>query len=168
MDNPNFKDRMGRFITQGLFIDFRYDETYAVYTLADEDKEYNGNMYPSLKRLYLEEGDPTEYKFANKYLYNWDHWQALKGNAILNREIEKWQVELEIKIRAEGVHTMLKLNRDGNFNAAKWVADGNWETKRGRPSKAEKSAERKVRERALAEAEEEASRVVPFMRKDNV
>lgn len=167
MDNPNFKDKMGRFITQGLFIDFRYDDTYAVYTLADEDKVHNGNLYPSLKRLYLQEEDPSEYNFANKYLYNWDHWLAIKSNKALYEEIRRWQEELEVKIRAQGIRTMLKLNKKDNFNAAKWIADGGWHDKTvGRPSKATKEAERKMRERALMEADEESARVIPFVRKD--
>lgn len=166
IDKSVFKDKMGRYITQGLFIDFRYDETYAVYTLEDQDKEYKGNLYPSLKKLYLEECDPTEYTFANKYLYGWEHWLALKNNKELYKEIERWEEELEIKIRAQGVHSLMKMS-GGNFNAAKWVADGQWHQKRGRPSKDEKEKERKIRERAMAEAEDESARVLPFLRKDN-
>ena len=164
-DKSVFKDKMGRYLTQGLFIDFKYDETFAVYTLEDQDKEYKGNLYPSLRRLYLEMADPTEYLFANEYLFGWDHWNALKNNKALYAEIEKWQEELEVKIRAQGVHTMLSLNKDKNFNAAKWVADGSWHQKRGRPSKEEKEKERKLRERAMAEAEEDSARIVPFVRK---
>jgi hypothetical protein len=167
VDKKLFKDKMGRYITQGLFIDFRYDETFAVYTLEDEDKTYKGNLYPSLKRLYLEEEDPTEYNFANKYLFGWEHWNVLKNNKELYKHIEKWEEELEVKMRAKGVHSMLKMAEGSNFNAAKWVADGQWTTKRGRPSKAEKEQERKIRERAMAEAEDEASRILPFVRKEN-
>lgn len=164
-DKSIFKDSKGGYITQGLFIDFRYDETFAIYTLEDQDKEYKGNLYPSLKRLYLEMADPTEYNFACEYLYGWEHWQRLKANKQLEREIEQWQEELEVKIRARGVHAMLEMTKGSNFNAAKWVADGCWNQKRGRPSKAEKENERKIRERALAEAEEDSARIVPFVRK---
>lgn len=167
MDKSIFKDKMGRYITQGLFIDHRYDETYAIYTLEDQDKEYKGHVYTSLKRLYLEECDPTEYHFANKYLYGWEHWLALKNNKELYKEIEQWEEELEVKIRAKGVHSLMKMSESANFNAAKWVADGQWQQKRGRPSKDEKERDRKVRERALAEAEDEMSRIIPFVRKEN-
>lgn len=160
-----FKDKMGRYITQGLFIDFKYDETYAQYTLEDEDKTYKGHLYPSLKRLYLEEEDPTEYNFATKYLYGWDHWLVIKNNKTLYAEIERWQEELEVKLRAKGIKSLFELNDAKNFNAAKWVADGSWHTKRGRPSKEEKEKERKLRERAMAEAEEEQARILPFVRK---
>lgn len=167
IDKAKFKDKMGRYITQGLFIDFRYDETYAVYTLEDQDKEYKGVVYPSLKRIYLEAADPTEYVFANEHLYGWEHWLALKNNKELYKEIERWEEELEVKLRAKGVHAMLKMSEGSNFNAAKWVADGQWQQKRGRPSKEERDKERKIRERALAEAEDESARVLPFLRKDN-
>lgn len=162
-DKSIFKDSKGHYITQGLFIDFRYDETFAIYTLEDEDKEYKGNLYPSLKRLYLEMGDVTEYNFANEYLYGWEHWQRLAANKQLSAEIEKWREELEIKIRAQGVHALLNMTKGNNFNAAKWVADGSWNQKRGRPSKEEKERERKLRERALEEAEEESARIIPFV-----
>lgn len=165
-DKSVFKDKMGRYITQGLFIDFKYDETYAVYTLEDEDKEYKGHLYPSLKRLYLEMMDVTEYDFANKYLFGWEHWLAIKNNKQLYERIERWQEELEIKVRARGVKSLLELSDGKNFNAAKWVADGNWQQKRGRPSKEEKERDRKIRERAMDEAVEEAARILPFVRKD--
>lgn len=165
-DKSKFKDKMGRYITQGLFIDHRYDDTYAVYTLEDEDKEYKGKVYPSLKRLYLEMEDPTEYNFANKYLYGWEHWNVLKNNKELYKEIELWEEELEIKMRAKGVMAMIEMTKGSNFNAAKWVADGQWHIKRGRPSKEEKERERKVRERAMEEAQADSARVLEFVRKD--
>lgn len=166
-DKSIFKDKTGRFITQGLFIDFSYDDTYAVYTLEDQDKEYKGILYPSLKRLYLEMEDPTEYNFANTYLYSWKHWQNIKNNKALYEHIEQWQEELEVRVRAKGVASVLRQAEKDSFNAAKWVADGSWSTKRGRPSNEEKARERKIRERAMAEAEADAARIIPFMRKDN-
>ena len=164
-DKSKFKDRMGRYITQGLFIDHRYDETHAIYTLEDEDKEYKGKVYPSLKRLYLEMEDPTEYNFANKYLYGWEHWNVLKNNKELYKEIELWEEELEVKMRAKGVMAMIEMTKGSNFNAAKWVADGQWVQKRGRPSKEEKERQRKMRERIADEVAEESARVIEFVRK---
>ena len=57
----------GRPITQSLFLEIGYTE-HAVYTLKDDDYEYNGKVYPSLKKAYLELEDTTEYDFANQYL----------------------------------------------------------------------------------------------------
>ena len=61
-----FRDETtGNFYTQGLFLELSYaDLRNAVYTLKDFDYEFKGKTYISIKRLYLEIGDPTEYEFA--------------------------------------------------------------------------------------------------------
>ena len=62
LDKSKFKDSGGRPITQSLFLEIGYTDR-AYYTLNDEDKEYNGSTYPSLKKLYLEQ------KVFQSYLY---------------------------------------------------------------------------------------------------
>lgn len=161
-DKSKFKDTAGKYITQNLFLEHSYDTEKAVYTFADEDKEYNGVIYPSLRKLYLEIADPTEYEFANTYLWGWEHWQRIAANKVLLERIERWREELEVKIRSQAVGSMLKMT-SGNFNAAKWAADGHWNVKRGRPSKEEQERERKLRERALNELTEDSSRVIDIM-----
>lgn len=158
------KDTMGRYITQGLFLEINYDEKFAIYTLGDEDKEYNGTTYKSLKKLYLQTLDPTEYTFATTYLYNWDHWQKMLGNQNIARHVEEWREELEVKLRSQAVQSII-VGSLGNFNAAKWVADGSWEKKRGRPSKAELERERKIREKVADGLEEDSARIYEFARK---
>jgi len=165
-DRSKFKDSAGKYITQNLFLEFSYDTEKAVYTFADEDKEYKGKVYPSLRRLYLETADPTEYEFATKYLWGWEHWQRILGNKVLLKEVERWREELEVKLRSRGVKAVLSLT-EGSFNAAKWAADGGWNIKRGRPSKAEKERERKMREKALEEVKEDASRIIHLVRKES-
>lgn len=162
-DRRKFKDPQGRFLTQSLFLEAMYNTDYAVYSLSDEDKTYEGKIYPSLRRLYLECMDPTEYEFANKYLWGWEHWQRLCANKSLNEEFEKWREELEVKLRAMAVKDVLRLSL-GNFSAAKWVADGKWkEQKVGRPSKEEKANERKKRERIADELESDSARIINFL-----
>lgn len=164
-DRSKFKDSAGKYITQNLFLEFSYDTEKAVYTFADEDKEYKGKVYPSLRRLYLETADPTEYEFATKYLWGWEHWQRILGNKVLLKEVERWREELEVKLRSRGVKAALALT-EGSFNAAKWAADGGWNIKRGRPSKAEKERARKMREKALEEIKDDASRIIHLVRKE--
>ena len=77
IDKSRMKDQHGRYIVQGLFLEDRYNVDLAVYTLAGEDKEHKGIIFPSLKRLYLEEGDPVEYTFATKWLFDWPHWKRI-------------------------------------------------------------------------------------------
>src|SRR5574342_71967 len=162
-DKTKFKDTMGRYLTQGLFLEPGYNTEYAIYTLASEDKEYKGKLYPSLRRLYIEMADPTEYHFANKYLFDWNQWLRICANEILYKEIEQWQEELEVKLRADAVRKMLSL--DNNFNAIKWAADGHWNVKRGRPSKKEIEREKNLRVKAVNELAEDSDRILPFLNK---
>lgn len=165
MDKSKFKDPSGNFVTQSLFIDFRYDSKYAVYTLAEEDKEYEGEVYPSLKRLYLEAEDPTEYEFANTHLYSWEHWQRLCSNAALLKHIEKWREELEVRLRAKAVRVLKNKASAGDFNAAKWVADRGWSDDKS-VKKQTKAQKEKMRAKIDDELKEDAARVLPFVRKD--
>lgn len=146
-DKSKFKDEKGRYIVQGLFLEDRYNTDLAVYTLDGEDKTYKGVVFPSLKKLYLEHGDPVEYSFARKYLYDWPHWQRLCNNAIVGRHIETWRAELALSLQADGIASLINLAVEkDSYQASKWLADRGWETKeRGRPSKEEIEGELKRR-----------------------
>lgn len=87
-DRSRFRDRTGKYITQSLFLENGYNTELAVYTLTDEDKEYKGKVYPSLRRLFLECMDPTEYVFATTYLWGWEHWQRICANKMMAEFIE--------------------------------------------------------------------------------
>lgn len=156
-DRTKFRDENNRYIVQGLFLEDRYNTDLAVYTLDGEDKTHKGKVYPSLKRLYLDFGDPKEYLFAQTYLYDWDHWQRLCKNAIVSRHIEKWREELDLAIASEGVLTMIDLAKnDKSYQAAKFLIDQNWKKHgRGRPTKAELEGELKRRAENIAEFEDD-------------
>ena len=129
-------DTGGRPLTQALFLEVGYSD-YAIYTLKEEDHLYNGKIYPSLKRLYLELNDPTEYEFATTYLLGWKHWKRICENKLLRTQIDEWRDELEVKMRSKGVKQAIMSAEQGGFQAAKWLADRGWDTKgAGRPSKA--------------------------------
>ncbi len=147
IDKAQFKDDMGRYIVQGLFLEDRYNTDLAVYTLTNEHKLYKGKMYPSLKKLYLEESDPEEWLFAEKHLYDWPHWQRLCKNVVVSKHIEEWREELRISLRSEGIATLIDLAvNDKSYQAAKWLADEGWiKNKRGRPSNEEVEGELKKR-----------------------
>lgn len=158
-DRTLLKDTKGGYLTQMLFYETTSDYDRAMYTLMDTDKVRNGRVYPSLRRLYLEMADPTEYDFANKYLWGWEHWQKIVANVLLYDYIRLWRDELEVKLRAKGVRSMIDLAEKGNFNASKWVSDGHWNVKRGRPSKEEIARERKIKERVDEETQGDSERV---------
>lgn len=145
-------DEMGRYITQSLFLEINYTDL-AVYTLKDEHYEYNGKLYPSIKRLYLECEDPTEYEFANTYLCGWKHWQRLLDNKAIRKHIEEWREELEYKLRAKGIKRIVaEVNGANGMQASKWLADRGWSTRSaGRPSKAEIEREKEFASRVQDE-----------------
>ena len=147
VDKTKFKDSRGKYITQGLFLEDRYNTDLAVFTLDGEDKKYKGKTYPSLKKLYLKHADPVEYDFANTNLFDWDHWQRMCNNSFL-RTHDKWRRELELSLMSEGVQVMIQISSEGkSYQAAKYLADHGWVTgKKGRPSKDDVDA--KIKEMA--------------------
>ena len=136
IDKKKFKDTGGRLLTQSLFLEIGYTDR-AVYTLDDGDKEYKGKTYPSLKRLYLEHEDVTEYDFAQTHLLNWNHWQRLLKNKVVAKHIGEWREELELKIRSQAIQDIVAMSaEDKGFQAAKWLAEKGWDKKgAGRPKK---------------------------------
>jgi hypothetical protein len=138
-DKSLMKDTMGRPLTQGLFLEFAYDTKFAIFTFNDEDKEYEGKIYTSLKKQFLSCEDPTEYEFATKYLLGWRHWLRMNENKQLKEEFDVWREEFEIKLRSEAIRSIVDMTAEGsNFQAAKWLADRGWDKRgAGRPSKAE-------------------------------
>ncbi len=153
-------DSRGRYKTLSLFLEIDYDKD-AIYTLKGYDHEYEGKTYISLKRLFLEMSDPTEYEFATKYLADWDHWQKICANKVLAQYIEKWRFELELKLRAEGVQRVIKSARSkGNWLAAKFLAEKGWEVRiAGRPGKDEVERELKVQAAIQSEFEDDVARL---------
>ena len=146
-----YKDSMGKFRTHSLFWEYKSKKTAhlpPVFTLKDNDHTFNENTYISMRRLYLEVGDPSEYNFAMEVLGSWAHWKRLVNNKILRPYIDAWREELELKLRSEAVLAVRTISNDksskGRLSAAKWIADRGWEKTRGRPTKDEVTRERKI------------------------
>lgn len=152
-----FKDAKGRWLTQGLFFETAQTDKYLVYTLRDECSK----GLPSLKHLYLDMLDYTEYRFANKHLGGWEHWQRLCDNALIGREIAKWREELEVKLVAEGLLQITDIARDetnkGRLTAARFLAERGFKPKEsvGRPTKkqieAKKGLDNKVADAVMVD-----------------
>lgn len=135
IDKTKFKDSMGRPLTQSLFLEFGYNVEFAYYTIDDEDKTYEGRIYPSLKKLYLNMADPIEYEFATTYLLGWNHWEKMQGNKMIMHHIEEWRKELDLKLRSEAFRMIVDASED-NYQAAKFLSEKGWEKNSvGRPKK---------------------------------
>lgn len=151
-------DKMQRPLTQGLFLEIGYGP-FAIFTLDDYDKEYKGKTYPSLKKVFLEEGDLGEYHFAKKYLLGWKHWQRMNENSLLRKHFDEWRDELEIKIRSEAIRSIVEDMND-NFQAVKWLAEKGWDKKSpGRPKKHDQEKEDGIMRRINEEFEADVIRL---------
>jgi hypothetical protein len=142
LSNINLKASNGKRLLRGLFYEWALsDKSGVTYTLKDQDHK----GYPSLRRLYMEASDPTEYTFATTYLDSWDHWEMLCATEWFAPIVARWRRELELKIKSEALARIIKDAKDPNsktkFTANKFVVEKGWESKegpsRGRPSKEE-------------------------------
>lgn len=147
MDKSKLKASNGVPLTQGLFLEIGYGE-FSVFTLKDEDYEYKGTIYPSLKRLYLDMEDVNEYEFATTHLLGWQHWKRMCDNKQIAKHIEEWRYELELKLRSRAIKAVVsKMSAEQGINAAKWIAEKGWDKKSvGRPSKQEEAREKRLQE----------------------
>ena len=127
LSTTKFKNASGRRYTKALFFEtiMDSDKSTAVYTLKDQDHA----GLPSLNRLYLELADPTEYLYATKYLEVWEHWQELCACVWFEPYVDRWRVELELKLKAEALARIKAEARSTSknaFTANKLLLDGGW------------------------------------------
>ena len=161
VDLDNIRDSQGKVRTVSLFVDSPMNTTSAEKPLyALRSGEYKGCV--SLKDIYLEVADPTEYDFALQAFGSWEAWQRLggpDGPPWFQPIIEAWRRELEVKLRREAFLAMREMAK-GKTDAAKWLAEGGWDKRRaGRPSKEEVKRERAIQADISAGYEEDARRL---------
>lgn len=121
--------------TRSLFLELAVTTTEekkkAIYTIAPEDREYEGKIIPSIIRLYLEESDPTEFKFANKYFCNWAHWQKVCRIDDFQETLKEMRDSLRVKVRAEALNKIQDIANDPSdknyYNALRFLETCPWE-----------------------------------------
>ncbi len=123
-----FRTEGGVYVTKSIFFEMENeaDHPYAVYTLKDRDHEYNGNFYPSLKRLFIEEADLTEYSFARKYLENWTHWKRIKAQGWFRPHYEEWVEELKVAIQSAALANIVEKAGAKDYHASKYLLEQGW------------------------------------------
>lgn len=143
---------MARLQTKALFFETTLPE-YRIemepeWTLKEKDHLANdGKTYRSMKRIYLEMEDVTEYEFAMATLGSFTHWETLCKSSWFKEHIDQWRKELNLKLKAKGMRSIIKaatIDENLSFQAMKYLADNQYIDKggkRGRPSKEEVKAE---------------------------
>lgn len=158
----NNKDTMGRFLTEALFYETRNKKYTATFTLKEKDHKVEDITYISMRRLYLEIEDPTEYLFAEQVLGSWDHWQKLCRVKQFMEYVSSWREELSTKLKAKAIQAMIATaTEDGSkgITAAKWLASAGWEEGKGRPSKEKVEGKVKQAIQAVSNIENDAVRL---------
>ena len=129
-------------MTNQLFFENYKDNDKAIFTLKDKDfVDPKGTLYPSLKKLYLESDDPTEYVFAKTVFGSWKIWKKVRSCKLVKELIDDWKEELEIKMRSQAQLKIVEISNSKSPNAmqaAKYVDQEIFKRhQRGHPSKEE-------------------------------
>lgn len=137
-NTSKYKTSNGQLVLKSLFYENGSDSGYVLYTLKDEDHK----GYPSLYKLYLSEEDITEYRFANKYFYSWEHWCKICDSPFFKPYILRWREELSLMLLERAIARIKEIS-DGEgkdkLSATKYLLERGWEKtprRAGRPDKA--------------------------------
>jgi hypothetical protein len=149
--NPLKEPTNSNYLTTSLFWETRKpDQKHTpIFTTKNHEHVVDGVEYISLKRIYMsyDHVPGLEYEFALDVFDNWEHWVYLAENSNLKHKVREWREELEIRIKAQAMFTILRQSRDKEkgFQAAKTlVTDEHKEKRRGRPSKEEVERQKKI------------------------
>lgn len=157
--------------TQTLFWEHKYSDPdgNVVFTTSNDDLTKGSKTYISLKKIFLEVGDPTEYEFALKVFGEWDIWDRIKKSRLVAGELKKWHIELRIKQRSEQLLKISEIALDNKasasarYQASKFLyEEANITTepsKRGRPSKEEVEGELKAQARISEQVRRDMKRL---------
>lgn len=149
-----FKNSQGVYLTRQLFVELTDSErTYCLYSLRPNDYEIDGKVYPSLRRLYVELGDESEYEFAKRYFDGWTHWQRLVTSSWFMQYLKPIREELQVKIMSDALKHIRKKAASGDYHANKYLYERGLQSTNpvGRPSKAKikEEAEKLVQDKNL-------------------
>lgn len=165
----DMKDDQGRFRTLSLFWEMRHQagQHEPIFTTKDHDIEKDGKTYISLKKIYMSYDHIPEYEYDFALAVfgpsGWKHFNKLAtSKGPVSDLIKEWREELDIKIKAEALRAMMIASKGDDakgVQAAKYLADKGYTTKRGRPSKEEIARQTKIDAGAHKELEDDMKRL---------
>lgn len=146
--STKFKNFMGTHLLKPLFyeqIKEAADSHLCLYTMKDYDHTITVQgeevELPSIKRLFVEMEDTTEYLFANEYFDNFQHWKKIKSTNWFAPLYLEMKEELLLKLQAKALSKIRSLEDDPkvSYHVNKYLLEEGYKDKtdtRGRPSKA--------------------------------
>jgi hypothetical protein len=162
LKGPPYKGEGGHWLTRALFVDLPVvnggqEKFYPVFSLY---KPVEG--FIDAHQTFLDFKDPTGVLWAERYLGSVEHWNRLCEASWFDLELSQWRRELDQMLTAEAIQKVIEIAKgDGAqaLSAAKYLAEQGWVKTRGRPSKAEMSAELKKATKKMEEHEEDMARI---------
>lgn len=141
---PNFISGNGKYHTKQLFYEMQYDLPPAqrlIDPVFSFHKDREGVI--NFGAEYVKLRDPTGYRMAQKFLANYNHWQALMSCRWFVAAKEIWDKELDALLKAESLEQIRMLAEEGmpaqRLAAAKYLANAEYRkdhtSTKGRPRK---------------------------------
>ncbi len=160
-----YKESTGHWRTESLFFEQnvrkarRVWDKPPVFTLY-EDRDGLINA----RKTFVELNDPSGYKWAIKYLGDWNHWQRLMKCQWFQTAVNAWRDELVMKLQSEAIDVIKEIAQTPEHKsalpAARYLHElGKQSGGRGRPSKATIDAELKREVEARTDTDLDAERI---------
>lgn len=151
----------GRPSVMNMFKEFN-DEGLGQYSIHDFHK------------VFIEEGDLSEYKAALKLVGNWSEWTWIKKNSIVFcKFIDTWKEEVRKRLISRALDRCISLldsdNDSVRLSTAKWIAEQGYDrdrgTGKGRPNTKQEEAERKLLAKQSGETAEQMERIEQMLQR---
>ena len=116
------------------------------------------------RTVFVECGDVTEYEPAIALCGSWKEWERFKVEwpEFRNKILPEWHEELEVKLRSSAIRSLCNraVADKPDINAAKWIAEGKYKTRKaGRPSNEEIARETRIQAGIKDEIADDIERV---------
>lgn len=146
----------GQFVTVSLFVELhRGTENFKpMYTIAEDDIEVDGVVYPSARRIYL--ASKGEHDAMRKLVGSFKQWSKLKELRWFDTEFQMWQDEWKM-LQAEKARELLVKHAEGQPSAARALWDDAKKAAQGRPTK------KRTKTDPTPDAADDAERVVSMI-----
>lgn len=147
-DGPPYLDGSNRFLTEALFLEairikkLEHRKVHPIFSLSTR-KVYEG-LVP-FYQSFVEIGDPTGYKWAEKYLGSWEHYIQLLKCSWFKEVLDKALDKLEAQNLSQAIDEIKDIAANPGpqrLAATRYLAEKGWKkgsgkttAGRGRPTK---------------------------------
>lgn len=163
------------FYTKALF----KDHPQALADTGDQlffiGKEKSTDKYISLKEVYMQIEDPTEYEFAMKVFGSYRHWKTISELGWAKDYVAEWRYELALKLKSKNIKDIVALASDEfvkettKFQAMKYLANSDYADKTTATTKKNTQRKEAINNSVLKEVSDDFERlgITPIKRKTN-